>query len=98
MSHKRCAGMVLIILQATKPSLLLTYWAVPDSSRQTICLASFKSKLSSLTSFVVTGNDNGQSALFLTASINSLVINNDRLNWRKRPSSRFARINSMTSG
>ena len=46
----------------------------------------------------LTGNTSGQSASFSTASMNSSVISSDRLNWRRRPSSRLARMNSFTSG
>ena len=40
----------------------------------------------------------GQSASLLTASMKPSVISSDRLNWRRRPSSRLARMKSLTSG
>jgi hypothetical protein len=48
--------------------------------------------------FAVTGKARGHVASALTACTNSSVISRDRLNWRRRPSSRLAPMNSKTSG
>src|SRR5690554_1755269 len=74
------------------------YLSVTGKSRYKNVSLSVKSKPSSTTSFSVTGKDKGHKASCLTALINSSVINKDKLNWRKRPSSRLALINSKTSG
>ena len=83
-SHKRRALMVLYTRQATlpasTPSVLVRYLPLTGHSRHTTCSASFTFKPSTMASFSVTGKANFHSASALTASINSLVIKQDKLN------------------
>ena len=101
-SHKRRALMVLYTRQATlpasTPSALVRYLPLTGHSRHTTWLSSFTFKQSIIASFSVTGKASFHSESALTASINSLVIKHDKLNWRKRPFSRLALIKSVTSG
>ncbi len=83
-------------LQATRPSSRCTYWSALGHSRQTTLAASVRSM--SPCSFWLTGNTSGQSASSSTACMKPSVISSDRLNWRRRPSSRLARMKSFTSG
>ncbi len=101
-SHKRRALMVLYTRQATlpasTPSNLVRYLPFTGHSRQTTWATSLVFKPSIMASFSVTGNASFHSASAFTASINSLVIKQLKLNWRKRPFSRLALIKSVTSG
>jgi len=65
-------------------------------SRQTTCSALAMSM--SPASLSLTGNTSGQSPSSSTACMKPSVISSERLNWRRRPSSRLARMKSFTSG
>jgi hypothetical protein len=85
-------------LQQTSPSSRVTYFSVIGHSRQTNFVASSSLCSAASYSLVSSGKARFQSLSSRTACMNSSVTSSERLNWRSRPASRFARMNSIESG